>query len=250
MHRFFVAPEAIQGQSVTFPEDVAFQLGRVLRMRPGDLVVVLDNSGWEREVELVAIGRLEATGVVRLRRRATGEPRTKITLYQSLLKGKKLELVFQKCTELGVVEFVPTLAARCVMDSLDSLSESKFERWRTIIREAAEQSRRGRLPELQPATLFDHALDQTRRLGGLTIIPWEGEAGRSLATVLCAGEGAARPFSINLFIGPEGGFTEEEVLKARGHGAIPVTLGPRILRAETAAIATTAVILSALGDWT
>src|SRR5690606_11638303 len=174
MHRFFVAPEAIQGQSVTFPEDVAFQLGRVLRMRPGDLVVVLDNSGWEREVELVAIGRREATGVVRLRRRATGEPRTKITLYQSLLKGKKLELVFQKCTELGVVEFVPTLAARCVMDSLDNLSESKFERWRTIIREAAEQSRRGRLPELQPATLFDHALDQTRRLGGLTIIPWEG----------------------------------------------------------------------------
>lgn len=249
MHRFFLDPAAIQDKVVTFPEEVAFQIGRVLRMRSGDRVVVLDNTGWEREVELTEVERRQARGVVQVRRRAAGEPRTKITLYQALLKGKKLEPVFQKCTELGVVEFVPTLTARCVVDSLEDLNQAKFERWRAIIREAAEQSHRGRLPELQPASLFGHALDQVHRFGGLTIIPWEGQRSRSLREALCASGSETRPFGINLFIGPEGGFTREEVERAQDQGALAVTLGPRILRAETAAIATTAAILYELGDW-
>ncbi|HBY93552.1 MAG: 16S rRNA (uracil(1498)-N(3))-methyltransferase [Ardenticatenaceae bacterium] len=249
MHRFFLDPEAIQATVVTFPQETVFQIGRVLRMRPGDRVIVLDNSGWEREVELTEIGRRHALGTVCARRRAKGEARTKISLYQAVLKGKKLEPVFQKCTELGVVEFVPTLSARCVVDSLEDLNQAKFERWRAIIREAAEQSHRGRLPELLPATLFGHALDQIRRFGGFTIIPWEGETRRSLREVLRGTGALGRPFGINLFIGPEGGFTEEEIERAQAQGAIPVTLGPRILRAETAGIAATAAILYELGDW-
>lgn len=249
MHRFFLDPETIQGTTVTFPEEAALQIGRVLRMRPGDRVVVLDNGGWEREVELTEIGRRQAVGTVRARRRATGEPRTKITLYQAILKGKKLEPVFQKCTELGVVEFVPTLTARCVVDSLEELNQAKFERWRAIIREAAEQSHRGLLPELQPATLFGHALDQIRRFGGFTIIPWEGERTRSLRDVFRSTDPGTRPFGINLFIGPEGGFTREEIARAEAQGAFVVTLGPRVLRAETAGIAASAAILYEMGDW-
>lgn len=249
MHRFFVSPNAIAGQTVTFPEDTVHQISRVLRMQPGDRVVVLDNSGWERVVELEAIGRRDAAGQVVDKRLATGEPQVKITLYQSMLKKSKFELVLQKCTELGVVSFVPVISSRTVVGSLGGVSENKLERWERIITEAAEQCRRGRRPTLEDAQMFNHALSQAQRRGGLMLVPWEEEDSRSLKDVLQPDEVGERPLSIGIFIGPEGGFEEEEVALAKEAGAISVTLGPRILRAETAAIAVTAAVLYEFGEW-
>lgn len=244
MHRFFVSREALDAERVALPADVAHQLRNVLRMSPGDRIIVLDNSGWEYEVELAELSPQTAWGTVLSRTLSHTEPRTKITLYQSFLKGQRFEFVLQKGTELGIVAFVPVISARCVVSSLDSASR-KTARWERIIREAAEQSRRGRLPDLAPALFFRDACLRATRSGQLALIPWEGETITSLREAL---DRMQRPFSVSLFVGPEGGFDESEIAVARQAGVIPVHLGPRILRAETAGLVAASAILFAYGD--
>lgn len=244
MHRFFVSREALDAERVALPADVAHQLRAVLRMSPGDRIIVLDNSGWEYEVELAELSPQTAWGTVLSRTLSHTEPRTKITLYQSFLKGQRFEFVLQKGTELGIVAFVPVISARCVVSSLDSASR-KTARWERIIREAAEQSRRGRLPDLAPALFFRDACLRATRSGQLALIPWEGETTTSLREAL---DRMQRPFSVSLFVGPEGGFDESEIAVARQAGVIPVHLGPRILRAETAGLVAASAILFAYGD--
>ena len=251
MHRFFVPAEWLQGNRAEIRGPQAQQIARVLRMRPGDGLILLDNSGWEIGVQLTSVERELVTGQVLHRRLAGGEPRTKISLYQGVLRSKRFEFVLQKGTELGVVEFVPTIADRCVVSDLDAV-EKKHRRWEWIVQEAAEQCRRGRKPTLRPAFLFPRACEEAMHSGGLSIILWEGEGGVGLGKLLRDAsreqEGSWPPFSINLFIGPEGGFTEEEITAAQRYGLVPVTLGARILRAETAGIAATVAILYELGD--
>lgn len=229
------------------------QMRNVLRLKPGDRAILLDNSGWEYQVELGEVRRERIVGRIVQKSLAASEPRTKITLYQALLKGRALESVLQKCIEVGVVAFVPVVAARCIVSSLEDIGDKKVERWRRIILEAAEQSRRGRLPVLRPALLLRQAWREASR-GGLTVVPWEeaspgipaSEESNSLRSVLRSAQ--PTPFSVNLFIGPEGGFTEEEIEQGQKYGAVPVTLGPRILRAETAGLVAAAAILYELGD--
>ncbi len=227
------------------------QIRNVLRLEPGDQVILLDNSGWEYQVELGEVGRERVVGQILQKSLAASEPRTKITLYQAVLRARAFESVLQKCTEVGVVAFAPVVAARCIISSLEDIGEKKLERWRRIILEAAEQSRRGRLPILRPALLLRQAWQEASR-GGLTIVPWEEAGSRmpaqknSLHAVLR--DAQPTPFSINLFIGPEGGFTPQEIEQGQRYGAIPVTLGARILRAETAGLVAAAAILYELGD--
>jgi 16S rRNA (uracil1498-N3)-methyltransferase len=266
MHRFFIPPDWLKGEEVTIKGQKAHQIRNVLRLRVGDHILVLDDSGWEREVEIIEISHEEAIGRVVRRSLSHSEPRTKVSLYQGVLKGRRFEIVLQKGTELGIVEFIPIICERCIIADMEDVSK-KTERWRRIISEAAEQSGRGKLPKLQPAMLFQQACERAMRSEGLSLIPWEGERRRSLRSLLGdrAGEAmkelrnligvqsfpyphAPRPFSVNLFIGPEGGFTPAEVALARNYGIIPITLGPRILRAETAGIVAIAAILYELGD--
>jgi 16S rRNA (uracil1498-N3)-methyltransferase len=210
--------------------------------------VVLDNSGWEREVELTHITPNLVMGHVVEERLAAGEPRTKISLYQGVLKAQKFEWVLQKGTELGLVEFIPVICERSIVGDLEDV-DRKLGRWARIIREAAEQSRRGQLPALRPAMLFIQGCQRAKRSGGLGLMPWEEETVTSLKTALNAGQaGDERPFSINLFVGPEGGLTPEEVETARRYQVQTIGLGPRILRAETAGLAAAAAILYELGD--
>ncbi|MCD6553189.1 MAG: 16S rRNA (uracil(1498)-N(3))-methyltransferase [Anaerolineae bacterium] len=250
MHRFFIPPEWIQGRTVTLNGAIVHQIRHVLRLRPGDHILVLDNSGWEWKVELTEVSKNRVEGRTRGKSLARGEPRTKITLYQGVLKGNRFEFALQKGTEVGVVEFVPVVSSRCVIANVDAV-EKKLPRWRRIVLEAAEQAHRGRLPVIQPAMLFAAACERARLSGGLSILPWE-EAEASLKLLLRGGdqgaEAASRPFSINLFIGPEGGFSADEVNLAQRYGIHAVTLGPRILRAETAGLVAAAAILYELGD--
>jgi 16S rRNA (uracil1498-N3)-methyltransferase len=258
MHRFFVPPSWFQDDTVTLSGKVVHQIRDVLRLRPGDAVVVLDDSGWEYQVRLTVVGRERVSGQVERKVLARTEPRAKITLYQSLLKGEKLEWVLQKGTELGVVEFVPMVSDRCVIGSVDDVSKPKLERWRRIVLEAAEQSRRGRLPRLHAPLLFAQACERARR-SDLAMMPWERERIMSLRSVLADSYSipspvqgktlvVRRPFSIHIFIGPEGGFSNREVDQARRYGIIPVSLGPRILRAETAALVAAAIVFYQLED--
>ncbi len=257
MHRFFVQATAISGDSVTLPEPTVHQIRNVLRLQVGDEIAVLDDSGWEYYVELSSIGLSEAQGVIKRKTLCRSEPRTKLTLYQSLLKGDKFEWILQKGTELGVVEFVPVVANRCVIGSVDDVSKTRLQRWQRIILEAAEQSQRGKLPRLQEPLLFAQACERGRR-ADLALMPFEGEHTRSIATMLAPdatpvtiqGKTSTlrRPFSLSVYIGPEGGFTPREVDQAVQYGIVPVSLGRRILRAETAALASAAIILYQLEE--
>jgi len=254
VQRFFVAPEAIDRGLVTLSGAQARQITTVLRMRPGERCFVLDNSGWQYEVEMVDLTPSAVVAAVRSRSLVTTEPRTKIAVYQGMLKADRFEFVLQKGTELGVVAFVPTICDRCVVGSVGNGRPARLERWERIVVEAAEQSGRGRLPVIQPAIVFSQACESAR---GISLIPWEEEtssrlrdAVRRLTRTEASGQQVTRPrpFAVNLFVGPEGGFTESEIERARSYGIVPVTLGPRILRAETAAIATAAAVLYEMGD--
>lgn len=272
MHRFFVSPETLAQRPIVLDGALAHQLCRVLRMRPGERIVLLDNSGWEFETELRAVQPERVEGRVLIRRLARGEPRTKISLYQGVLKGDRFEWVLQKATELGVVEFIPLTTARTVVGRLQDVHK-KRQRWERIIREAAEQSGRGHLPPLQEPMLFAEACARAQKSGGLCVLPWEeASPGSDLSLKQVIRD--ADPFTVNLFvgpeeglseeestlarqyglrpvslfIGPEGGFTRQEVELAGRHGIPAVTLGQRVLRAETAAVAAVAIVLHEMGD--
>jgi len=245
MHRFFIPLEWIGEEGVILGEPVSHQICHVLRLRPGDHLLVLDNSGWAWAVELRGVGSEQVVGQVVRRMLAQGEPRTQITLYQGVLKGRRFEFTLQKGTELGIVEFVPLISDRAIIADLGDVDRKRI-RWKRIIQEAAEQSGRGRLPHLEPAVLFSRACERAQQQGGLALIPWEGERSLSLRSVLTGQE--KRPFVVSLFIGPEGGFTADEVELARRYGIRPVTLGPRVLRAETAGLVAATAILYELRD--
>ncbi len=235
-HRFFVSPEQIGETQVVLRGEQARQICYVLRMGAGDEIVVLDNLGWEYGVRLTAVSAQQVSGDILEKRAVTGEPACHITLYQSLMKRDKFEWVLQKGTEVGISRFVPLVTQRSLVQDVD-IKPKKLTRWQKIIIEAAEQAGRGRIPELSPPVYWAAALAQMD--AEVALIPWEGVREPGLRQVL-AGQ---RPSRIAVFIGPEGGFAREEVDTAVAHNVQPITLGPRILRAETAAIVTAALIL-------
>jgi 16S rRNA (uracil1498-N3)-methyltransferase len=235
VHRFFLPPESFESGQVTFPREISHQLTRVLRLRSGDRVIALDGSGTELTVRLDALGGI-ATGIVEERRQNDAEPRIRLVLYQALLKGPKFEVVLQKGTEIGVSEFRPIVTERSVRAAL---STARRRRYAEIVRESAEQSRRGILPPV--AEPCDLALALRRAASeGPVLFLWEEEKTARLTTVIAA----VATDSVALFVGPEGGFTDQEAALALDQGALICTLGRRMLRAETAAIVGAALLLA------
>ncbi len=244
MHRFFVSPQAIHDDRVVLHGSTVHQIRDVLRMQPGDEITLLDNTGWAYRAALSAVERDVVQGRVLTKWECATEPGARITLYQGLLKAQKFEWVLQKGTELGIAGFVPVLSSRSIIGSVQDVRDAKLERWQRIIAEAAEQSGRAVLPRLAGPMPFEPAC-QAAAQQGLALIPWEEERAYRLHQALDASPSK----HISLLIGPEGGFAEEEVATAREAGVVPVTLGPRILRAETAGLAAATAILYALGDF-
>ena len=240
MHRFFVDPNYFSGERITLPPAIAHQIRNVLRLRVGSAILVLDNSGAEYEVLLRQVDRQQVIGEAVAKRPSPNEPTVQLTLYQALMKRDKFEWVLQKGTEIGVTQFVPLVTQRSLVQDID-IKEGKQLRWQKIITEAAEQSRRGRIPELHPPQTLAQVLENHPARPGL--IAWEEASGLSLREALV---GAERPSHISLFIGPEGGFAAEEVAAAQAAGIRPITLGKRILRAETAALVASALVLHEL----
>jgi len=241
MHRFFIPREWFDGTRVNIGEEAARQIVNVLRLQPGDRIVVLDNTGAEFEVVLEKLSKDAVSGRIEKRTVSRNEPRVKITLYQSLLKADKFEYVLQKGTELGVNAFVPVQSARCVAKAE---SAEKRIRWQKIIQEAAEQSERAQLPELRATVAFNQACVT---VSGLSVMFWEEETYRSLAKILRKPDLKVIE-AINLFIGPEGGYTEKEAAHAREHGILTASLGKRILRADTAGLAAITAVLYDQGE--
>ena len=277
-YRFFVDSGVIHGRDVLLDDaELTHQIGTVLRLRPGDKITLLDNSGWQHVVALEGVERGQVSGTVERKELAGGEPRTKLTLYVALMRPERFEWVLQKGTELGVSAFVPLICERSTIADADELSANKLERWQRIIREAAEQARRGKLPRLAPALFFPAACDQATQRGTALLL-WEGAGVPSLRSILQKAEGRGNeqtsrqadkdqqhvsisasaslpasqspthPFSVALFSGPEGGFSAGEFATALRYDMIAVTLGPRTLRAETAPVVATSAILYEMGD--
>ncbi|MBN2269298.1 MAG: 16S rRNA (uracil(1498)-N(3))-methyltransferase [Sedimentisphaerales bacterium] len=244
MNRFFISKSDIRGDEVVLTGQQAHQIRNVLRMTSGERIIVLDNTGCEYEVVLTGVDKQEVAGRIDSRHVGAGEPDVQIVLYQSLLSRVKFELVLQKCTEVGVSRFTPIITQRSVIRKGDTVTPKKLDRWRAIITEAAEQSHRTRIPELAPPVRFDEVLSQLNAFDRCLIAsPHEQQI--SLQKALRGGN-RNEPQTIALLIGPEGGFTEEELRLAIDAGALPVSLGPRILRTETAAIVASALILHEL----
>jgi 16S rRNA (uracil1498-N3)-methyltransferase len=243
-NRFFVSASGFEGQSVRLSTEQAHQVCHVLRLKAGDGIVVLDNAGNEYEVALTTVAKKETIGRILSRHPASGEPKVHITLFQSLLAREKFEWVLQKATEVGVARVVPMQTERSIARA-KQIDARKLIRWRRIVTEAAEQSHRGRIPEIAQAVVWTDALTQLGRFDRSLIAATSGQT-RSLKEALNAEEGPAS--SIAVLIGPEGGFSQDEGLQACESGAIPVSLGPRILRTETAAMVVPALLLHELGD--
>ena len=171
MHRFFIPPHWIEAKHARLEGEVACQVSRVLRMSPGDEVVLLDNTGREYAVRLTSFSKDMVEGDVLSVVQGRGEPLVSITLYQGTLKGEKFQWVLQKGTELGVATFVPIVCRRSIPRGRDT---SRHARWPRIVTEAAEQSGRCRLPQILEPMPFQ---DACRRVegSGISIIPWEQE---------------------------------------------------------------------------
>jgi 16S rRNA (uracil1498-N3)-methyltransferase len=246
MHRFFLTDRPVGCGRTLDLDTLRHQLWRVLRMRPGDRILLLDGTGREYLTELLEIDDRRAIGKVVRRQEATGEPATFLALYQCALKGDRLEWVLQKGTELGVSRFVPVISERTIVRPASVLLR-KYDRWRTIVREAAEQSGRGVLPELAQPMTWEQALEDEN---GARFALWEQadgrpSLGRAVGELL---EGGATRTHVSLLIGPEGGIGAGEMQTAVTQGWQPVTLGPRILRAETASITAVSITMSVLGE--
>lgn len=242
MHRFFIPPEWITPDGVVLKDETARQISHVLRLRSEQRIVVLDNSGVEYEVELLDVGAKESRARLVEKRLCAGEPGVTLTLFLGLTQREKFEWMLQKCTEVGASQFVPVISARSlVQDARDA--DRKLERWRSIVREAAEQSHRGRIPVVQPAVSFSRALKMPGA-DSLALLAWEGEHTLGMREALRrrAERGVA------LFIGPEGGYSAEEAEQAITAGVLPISLGARVLRMETAAVVAAALAMYELGE--
>lgn len=235
LRRFFVRAEDISGSSVTVRGDEFEHMTRVLRMKPGYKVIVCANDGTERDCVIRTVDREEAVLDVE-RVREVDRKRVKFTLYAGLLKNAKLDIVVQKAVELGVDAVVPFVSENTV--------EKKFnpDRARRIALEAAKQCGSPWLSEAEEAVSFADVLARVKD-HDVVYFAYEKEREHAFSDVVSRGVK-----NVALIVGSEGGFTPEEAEAARAAGAIPVTLGRRILRAETAGIVGSALLLNALGE--
>jgi 16S rRNA (uracil1498-N3)-methyltransferase len=242
-HRFYVPAASISGDTVFFAEDQRNQLKNVLRLRPGDAVCVIDGSGSERLVRLTELGASARGETVETKLPDT-EPRIRLTLLLGMPKGEKLEMILQKCTEIGAAEFLVMETERSVPRIGPERLPGRLARWSAVVREAVEQSGRTRLPTVDGVISFQDALRGAKE-SEIAFIAYESEQERYLLSEVSL---LAQRGSAALMVGPEGGFTESEVAEARAEGVVPVSLGRRILRAETAAIAGTALVVFGAED--
>lgn len=239
MHHFFIDPLYLQTAKVIFPEELCHQIARVLRLRAGDHIVLLDNAGNEFTVNLISVGEKFTHGEIIAQAQAGSDARFNLHLFIALTQRDKFEWILQKVCEIGVAEITPMITSRSLQQhQVDFLK--KRGRWEKILREAAEQSRRGMIPILhEPVNILDCVTSYNPGL-----IAWEDETNNSLKTI---------PLpdmikSLNLLIGPKGGFSKEEIHLAQSKGWQTFSLGKRILRVETAAIVACALLLHHYGD--
>jgi 16S rRNA (uracil1498-N3)-methyltransferase len=210
---------------------------RTLRLGRGERLVVFDERGDEHEVRLERVGGYAAEAIILATHHPVRESSLDLTLAPALLKGAKMDLVVEKATELGVRRIVPVVSRYAIVQDAPP---DRLGRWRRIALAATKQCGRTSAPAVEPPVPFEELVRRARP--GLGVIAWEGERETSLASL--PGDVAA----VSVLVGPEGGFADDEVAAATAHGFITFTLAPRILRAETAALAAVTLCQHRWGD--
>jgi len=246
VHRFMVSPNNIQNNKITLEGDDLKHLRQVLRLKPGDTILVFDGSGVEYEANILTLEKSSALAEIKAVFQTETEPKTRITLFQGLPKGEKMDLIIQKGVELGVHRIIPVITKRTVVKLNKTDREKKAERWSRISKEAAKQCRRAYVPEVTEPITFDDALIKTKSFGAALLL-YENEGKKCLKeTLKCYNINKIR--DIALFVGPEGGFAHQEVKKCTNIGCDIVSLGKRILRVETATISVLSIIMYEMGE--
>ena len=240
MPHFFISSNDIQGKTALITGPLAHHLKGPLRMKSGERIHLVDEKMRGYHVVLKDIGRSDISGEV------IGEDEarvsdTAVTLAQAIIKGKRMDLIVQKATELGIMEIIPIISERSVVRPTPSSGIKDMRRWQIIAEEASQQSERWDIPSVRAPLSFSEYLDSPDPFD-IAIILWEGERKKPMKEILK--KGGRR---IGLLVGPEGGFSDTEVDTACKKGFIPVTLGQGILRSETAAIAAISITQYELG---
>ena len=254
MDRFFVEPEHLNLDDKTLyidGEDVK-HISKVLRYGQGDEIEVCDSNGHEYICRIESIDKtridLSIVDEVYINR----ESRIRVSLYQGVPKSTKMDIILQKLTEAGVDEIVLVNTKRSVVNIKGDKADKKFDRWERIIYEAAKQCKRGLIPKLRGILSFKEALEDMGK-NDINICPYEVEKSLGIKEALQTGQVKKilenkDEVRVGIFIGPEGGFAEEENEMVKAAGIASVTMGPRIFRTETASIVATAITLYELGD--
>lgn len=240
-HRFYAPPSQISGSQIILDADESHHLARVLRLAPGATVFAFDGEGSEYECEVARVGKSQVALSVLARLGGEVESPLELTLGQALVKGDKFDLVVQKAVELGVTRIVPLAAERSEIRKAEG-RELRLQRWRRVALEAAKQCGRRRLTEITEAQSFEKFC--AARHESLRLILSE-RGGHSLRELMAVAQNVS---SLVLAVAPEGGWSDGERQTAEAQGFVPVFLGPRILRTETAAIAAVALVQHLFGD--
>jgi len=241
MRRLFIAPDRIGGEEIFLQAREIRYLIRVLRLEPGDQVIVFSGEGREFVTELICDEPRGFSLVIRETFEPQRESPLRLTLAQGLLKGEKMKFVIQKTTELGVASIIPLVTSRAIPMVEQARETLRLQRWEKVAQEAAKQSGRVTVPRVHPFMQFEELLDSKEGTG---LILWEDEPfplGRALSTL-------GSPEMLTVAIGPEGGFSEQEMTAAQKSGFVSAGLGARVLRAETAAVAVVSILQHTFGD--
>ena len=241
MPKFFVSPAEAQGNFLVLTGENAAH-AKVLRVQPGEAVVVCDGAGQDLTCVVSDVSPGQVSLVVQSREASRAEPPVFCSVYMAYAKADKLEHVIQKATELGAGEIVAFPSSRCVSRPDEKALAKKLERWQKIAASAAEQSGRGRIPQVLTVRSFRDAVLRAAE-SDLALFPYENERTMSLRTAI----GAAEFCTASIMTGPEGGFSEDEVSMAAEAGMKICSLGPRILRCETAPLCALSAVMYAAG---
>ncbi len=232
MYHFFVEPSQIQGKRIVITGGDVNHIKNVLRMKIGEEIAVSNGEdGKEYRCGIEAFSEDEVICGLRFMKEDGVELPSKIALFQGLPKADKMELIVQKAVELGVGEIIPVAAGRSIVKLDEKKAKAKVSRWQGIAEAAAKQSRRGVIPKISEVMSIKEAVAYADSMD-VRLIPYELAEDMAKTKEIISG---IRPGeSVAVFIGPEGGFEEKEIAAAMERGFLPVTLGRRILRTETA----------------
>ena len=245
MSHFFITSDQIEGELLTIIGDDVNHMKNVLRMRNGEAFTAADEQGMFYRCEIEELEKHQVTAKILWKEEGSSELSSKLYLFQGLPKSDKMEMIIQKAVELGAYKIIPVATKRAIV-KLDAKKEaSKLKRWQAIAEGAAKQSGRMLIPEISEVKTFGEALQWAQELD-INIIPYECARGmegtREIFNSIKPG------MSVGIFIGPEGGFEESEVEKAKELNINPVTLGKRILRTETAGLTTLSILMYLLEE--